>query len=287
MQCFLCGAKDKKFYLEKKNFKYFRCGNCGLISLEKVPENLSDYYSKGYFTGDLDLDGYMDYESEKELTIATFKKYLNLITKANKNVGSLFEVGCATGCFLDLAKNSGWSVAGMDISSYATDECKKKGLDVSCSTLEDFNNLEGGKYDAVAMFDVIEHLVDPVAGLKKINGLLKTGGLVAFATPDSGSLWASAWKTKWHAFVPPQHINLFSVKNVKLLLQKSGFEPVFISHYGKTFAIPYIFRLLNTWTKIKFWRFMANFSANNKFLKNISIPINLGDTMFVIAKKIN
>ncbi|MEK7172947.1 MAG: hypothetical protein AAB740_03145, partial [Patescibacteria group bacterium] len=74
MQCFLCGAKDKKFYLEKKNFKYFRCGNCGLISLEKVPANLSDYYSKGYFTGDLDLDGYMDYESEKELTIGTFQK---------------------------------------------------------------------------------------------------------------------------------------------------------------------------------------------------------------------
>lgn len=287
MPCFLCGANDNKFYLEKKSFNYFRCGNCGLIFLEKVPENLSAYYSKGYFTGDLDLDGYMDYESEKELTIGTFKKYLDLIAKANKNTGSLFEVGCATGCFLDLAKSSGWSVAGMDISSYAIDECKRKGLDASCSTLEDFHSPEGVQYDAVAMFDVLEHLVDPAAGLGKIKGLLKTGGLVAFATPDSGSLWARAWRNKWHAFVPPQHINLFSVKNVKLLLQKCGFEPVFVGHYGKTFALPYIFRLLHTWTKMKPWRFMANFSANNKLLKNISIPINLGDTMFVIAKKNN
>ena len=175
----------------------------------------------------------------------------------------------------------------MDISSYAIDECKKKGLDATCSTLEDFNISEKNKYDAVAMFDVIEHLVDPVVGLEKIKWLLKTGGLVAFATPDSGSLWARAWKNKWHAFVPPQHINLFSVKNVKLLLQKSGFEPVFVGHYGKTFALPYIFRLLHTWTKIKFWRWLANFSSNNKVLKNISIPTNLRDTMFVIAKKIN
>ena len=287
MPCFLCNANDKKFYLEKKSFKYFRCGQCGLISLEKVPANLADYYSKGYFTGDLDLDGYMDYESEKELTIGTFKKYLDLIAKASRNTGSLFEIGCATGCFLDLAKSSGWSVAGMDISGYATGECKKKGLDATCSTLEDFNLHAGSRYDAVAMFDVIEHLTDPVAGLDKVRGLLKMGGLAAFATPDSGSLWARAWKNKWHAFVPPQHINLFSVKNAKLLLQKCGFEPVFVGHYGKTFALPYIFRLLYTWTKIKFWRFMANFSANNKLLKNISIPINLGDTMFVIAKKIN
>ncbi len=287
MRCFLCNANDSKFYLEKKGFKYFRCEQCGLVFLEKIPANLSDYYGKGYFTGDLDLDGYMDYESEKELTMGTFKKYLDLITKVNKNAGSLFEVGCATGCFLDLAKGRGWSVAGIDISDYATSECKRKGLEVSCSTLEDFSIQEGRQYDVVAMFDVIEHLVDPVAGLEKVKGLLKMGGFVAFSSPDSGSLWAKAWKNKWHAFVPPQHINLFSIKNVKLLLQKCGFETVFVGHDGKTFALPYIFRLLFTWTKMKPWRFLANFSANNKFLKNISIPINLGDTMFVIAKKIN
>jgi SAM-dependent methyltransferase len=282
--CFLCGSENKEVYAEKNDFHYFRCNNCGLITIDRIPENLSDYYSPGYFTGDLKLDGYLDYETEKKMALGTFEKYLDLIGKNIGNAGRLFEVGCATGCFLELAGARGWTAQGIDISGYAVAEARKKGLKAECSNLENFSGNAGGA-DAVVMFDVVEHLTNPNLGLQKIYSMLNAGGVVAFATPDAGSLWARVWNNKWHALVPPQHINIFSLKNIKKLLAQNGFTVVHAGHYGKRFSLPYIFRLLHTWLKIELMARTASWCGRSSVLKNISIPINVGDTMFVVAKK--
>jgi SAM-dependent methyltransferase len=282
--CFLCDSENREVYAEKDDFRYFRCNNCGLITIDKIPENLSDYYGSGYFTGDLRLDGYLDYETEKKMALGTFEKYLDLIGKNTGNAGRLFEVGCATGCFLEMAASRGWTARGIDVSQYAVAEAQKKGLEAECSNLENYSSGEGG-IDAVVMFDVMEHLTDPDLGLQKIHSMLNAGGVVAFATPDAGSLWARVWKNKWHALVPPQHINIFSFKNISKLLVQNGFTVVHSGHYGKRFSLPYILRLLHTWLKIDVMARTASWFGQNKVLKNISIPINVGDTMFVVAKK--
>jgi SAM-dependent methyltransferase len=284
--CWLCGSMDKKTHAEKNNFCYFRCGGCGLIAIESVPENIADYYGAGYFTGDLRLDGYVDYENEKKMTRGTFDKYLELIRENTGSVGRLFEVGCATGCFLELASEKGWAAKGIDVSNYAVEEAKKKGLDAELSDLESFSHDSAAGFDAVAMFDVVEHLCDPQEGFEKIRSLLNVGGVVAFATPDAGSWWARVWNRKWHALVPPQHINIFSLNNLTRLLEKSGFKIEYRGHFGKRFSLPYIFRLLHTWLKTPAFGKISAWSGNNNVLKKISIPINLGDTMFIVARKI-
>ncbi|MEI8361147.1 MAG: class I SAM-dependent methyltransferase [bacterium] len=271
--------------MTKGDFSYSRCAACGLYSLENIPLDLNSYYSEGYFSGDVELDGYVDYEAEKLQTVGVFKKYLKIL-KNYKGVGhTLFEIGCATGFFLDLARADGWSVSGIDVSKYATDRAIEKGLAVDSCSLEGYAKNNCDVFDAIVLLDTVEHLSTPVNDFKIIATKLKSGGMLAFSTPDAGSLWAKIWRKKWHAFVPPQHINLFSRKNIEFLLKSNDLEQVYIGHFGKFFSLPYIFRLLKTWTSINFFGTLATF-CNSNFLRHISIPINVGDTMFIVARKI-
>ena len=88
--CWLCGSDVKNEFAKKNDYSYHKCDKCGLIAINEIPDNLSDFYSSGYFTGDLRLDGYVDYENEKKMTAGTFKKYLEIIGKSIGGAGRLF-----------------------------------------------------------------------------------------------------------------------------------------------------------------------------------------------------
>lgn len=273
-------------YFLKKTFQIVRCPACKLMAVENVPVDLSPYYSEGYFTGDVTLDGYIDYDLDKEVTKKTYMHYMDLMDLHVKNQQgkSMFEVGCATGFFMDLAQKKGWHTEGIDISKYAIGKAKEKGLAASVGVLESYQTPH--KFDAVVMQDVIEHVKNPVDSIKKSADLLKEGGLLVLTTPDAGSVWARVWGKHWHAFVPPQHLFYFSTKNLISVLEKNGFKVLYCAHHGKWFAIPYIIRLLYSWTGLKIFSKLAEWSSRS-FLKKLAVPINVRDTAFLIARKIS
>lgn len=271
-------------YFSKKNWQIVRCPNCQLLAVENAPADLTPFYTEGYFTGDVTLDGYMDYDLDKEVTKMTYQNYLTVLEKyLNKQSGiSMFEVGCATGFFMDLARQKGWQTEGIDISEYAVKKAREKGLLASVAILENYQTDK--KFDVVAMQDVIEHVKDPIDLIRRAKSLLTENGLLLITTPDEGSLWARIWGKKWHAFVPPQHLFYFSTKNLSSLLEQHGFQVMNVAHHGKWFAVPYIIRLLYSWTGLKIFSKLANWSANS-FLKGVAIPINVRDNIFLIARK--
>ena len=283
MICINC-RNEMKWYFTKKGFRIMRCVSCELLAVENVPEDLAPFYTAGYFTGDTRLEGYMDYDTDKEVTKATYIAYCDVIaTLLHRQTDiSVFEVGCATGFFLELVKNRGWVAEGMDISDFAAAKARAKGLAVCAGTLETFQPVR--TYDCVSIQDVIEHVKDPVDFVTRARALLGTHGLLLVTTPDAGSLWARVWGKRWHAFVPPQHLFYFSVQNLSTLLEAHGFTVERVSHHGKRFSVPYIFRLLNTWTGIRLFARLAGFTAQT-FLQHVAIPINVGDTIFLIARK--
>jgi len=284
MICVNC-KMEMRPYFTKKSFQIARCPSCKLMAVENVPTDLRPYYSEGYFTGDVTLDGYIDYDLDKEVTKKTYIDYLDLLGKyiQKQSQISMFEVGCATGFFIDLARQRGWQTEGIDISEYAVKKAREKGLMATTTTLESYQSAK--KFDVVAMQDLIEHVKDPVDVISRAKNLLAENGLLLFTTPDAGSLWARIWNKKWHAFVPPQHLFYFSAKSLGSILKKNGFEVVHMAHHGKWFAIPYIIRLLYSWTGLKFFFKLAEWSAKS-FLRNLAIPINVRDTLVLVARKI-
>jgi SAM-dependent methyltransferase len=101
----------------------------------------------------------------------------------------LLDVGCGTGVFLDLAREAGWDVAGVELSArHAAHARTTFGLDVWQG---DFLAVPfaPGSFAAVTMWDFLEHVLDPRAVLAQARRLLVPGGLLLVFTIDCTSLF--------------------------------------------------------------------------------------------------
>lgn len=279
--CPVCSAEVRELYQRKNGHDIYVCDACKVRYVSPMPGALEGLYAENYFAGADEGFGYVDYDADKEPMVGAFKKYIRLIQKLSPNAKSLLDVGAATGFFLDIARKEGFSVAGVEISAFAAQKGRDKGIEMTTGTLDQVT----GTFDVISMLDLIEHVTDPRAELKKAHALLSPDGLLVINTPDAGSLYAKAMGPKWHLIVPPEHLFYFDRTNLANLLAQEGFAVELVTTIGKNFTLPYIFRTLHGWLKMGVFSFFASIT-NTPVLRDLAIPINLGDNMFVIARKV-
>ncbi|MHB0865502.1 MAG: class I SAM-dependent methyltransferase, partial [Minisyncoccota bacterium] len=205
-------------------------------------------YDADYFAGATKGSGYVEYDTDKEPMRPAFIEYLKEVDKFAPRKGELLDVGAATGFFMKIADEFGWRTKGVEISDYATTLAQKRGLDVRCGTLVNSGFAERN-FDAITMWDVLEHFADPQVDIRIAEKLLRPGGILAINTPDSGSLYARMMGKRWHLLVPPEHINYFTKKSVTALLRENGFSIEKISKIGKSFTLEYVVQTAATCQK--------------------------------------
>ena len=282
--CPACGNVRTEFSFRKNGFDLYRCQICRHLFVYPIAYDALALYDADYFGGAKKGSGYVDYDADKEPMRSTFLGYLREIEKFLPQKGELLDVGAATGFFMRIAEKSGWKAKGVEISEYAAEEARNRGLDVRCGTL----NADGfaeGSFDVVTMWDVLEHVTDPEADIRTVVRLLRPGGIVAINIPDSGSLYARIMGKEWHLLIPPEHLHLFSKRSVTALLKRSGFSVEKISKIGKSFTLEYIVQTAAAWRKSGLLRRLAAFLKRHPMIGRLSIPINLRDNMFIIARK--
>jgi SAM-dependent methyltransferase len=283
--CKVCRDRDFAFFAEKNNCQIYKCLKCGLIFVWPLPNNFSAIYSSDYFSGAHKGFGYVDYDRDKAAMADVFNVYLDKIGSFMPHKGRLLDIGAATGYFLSIAKKRGWKVYGVEISEHAANLAREKGLNVLTGTLTNAN-FPAGFFDVVTLWDVIEHLPDPEVDLCIAFKLLKPGGLVVINTPDADSFYAKIMGRRWHALLPPEHLTIFNLGNLSVLLGQAGFKVVAVDKIGKRFTLQYIFKILDNWHQFFIWHWIAK-KLQGERLGKIIIPINLRDNFFVIASKVN
>jgi SAM-dependent methyltransferase len=82
---------------------------------------------------------------------------------------------------------------------------------------------EPASFDVVTMWDVLEHLPNPIETLRKVYALLKPNGKLIVATPNIDSVPARILKENWFPLEIPRHLVLYSPQTVSSLLAKTGF----------------------------------------------------------------
>ena len=114
--------------------------------------------------------------------------------------GSLLDIGCCYGDFLNAARKRGFEIRGIDISRRSIEAAKDLfGFkNIYAESIDLFSKrTDIPKFDVVTFFDVIEHLDDPRSFVREIAGVLKKNGLIIFSTPDRECLKG------WHDYPPP------------------------------------------------------------------------------------
>jgi len=244
VNCNLCGADDPAPLAEIEGFHIVRCRQCGLtyVNPRFVQQTLHEIYTESYYDHDginngREFYGYDDYVQDEENIKTTFAKRLAVIERlANK--GQLLDVGCATGFFLDLARSKGWNVVGTEVSSFGARFAREQfGLDVRLGTLRELS-FDDQSFDVITMWDVIEHVLDPMAELLEIQRILRPGGLLSIITPDAGSLVARLLGSRWEEFRRVrEHVYFFSRRTLAEMLRKADFEILRTESADKVFYL--------------------------------------------------
>ncbi|HIH04910.1 TPA: class I SAM-dependent methyltransferase [Candidatus Woesearchaeota archaeon] len=245
VRCNLCRADSSRTAMRIDGFSIVQCGKCGLKYVnprlkEGVLHRIYDeeYYRNTAFRGsDAVFYGYGEYLKDEQDIKATFRRRMDVIGRLVRK-GNLLDVGCATGFFLEVAKERGWKVQGLELSRFAYGYAKRKrNLPVINRTLEQANFREG-TFDAVTIFDVIEHLPDPKRTVAEIHRVLRKGGIVAITTPDIGSLVARLLGKKWEEVRRVrEHIYFFSEETLRKMLESVGFEVLKVETAGRYFSV--------------------------------------------------
>lgn len=138
---------------------------------------------------------------------------------------TLLDVGCGNGEFLNLARNMGWKVEGLDVDSRAVEIARSSGLTVHHGGIEVLNG-QTERFDVITLGHVIEHVHDPVGLLKACHRLLKPDGLLWLETPNVESYGHACYGRHWLSLDPPRHLTLFTWDSICLALNKAGLERV-------------------------------------------------------------
>ena len=158
--------------------------------------------------------------------------------------GRLVDLGCWTGSFLVAAEKRGWQVEGVEPSQWAAARARERGITVHETTIEAVE-LPAGAFRAVAACDVFEHLFDPGQTLDRIHRALEPDGALFVTVPDAGSPLARAMGRRWWAVVP-MHLQYFTRRSMRLLLERHGFAVSDVRTHPKVFSAGYYADRLST-----------------------------------------
>lgn len=272
-----CGKVTTFSHLFRKSgIPIYQCASCGLGMATPEQFDASSYYDASYFNGGKP-DGYSDYVNAKDVLHEHFRKDLSFLQSIGPRQGTLIELGCAYGYFLDVARDA-YDVHGLEIAEDAVQACHARGLDgvrhgeASRASMEGFPMA-----DAVVMLDVIEHLPDPVEAFAAVASRLHTGGSLLVTTGDFSSAFARATGKHWRLMTPPQHLWYFTPRSLRQLGERFGLELVHIDYPFKKVPIGLmlfqICRLFSWSPKLPAWTHRSG------------LPINLFDAMRIGFRK--
>jgi 2-polyprenyl-3-methyl-5-hydroxy-6-metoxy-1,4-benzoquinol methylase len=227
--CDLCGADDPALWFEKDEFHYVRCLRCGLVYVTpRLRDHLlqQDHSYEPATRGNLEAAAEHNRNSRrmKALTQAA-RSYLPY-----KRNGSLLDVGCSFGAFLEAAKSVGWKACGVEVASLPASVAARY-HNVFHGYLSDAP-YEPDSFDVVHLNNVIEHASSPRALVRDIERVLRPGGLLYISTPNVDSYSMALQRARWKYVGGQGHIYLMGLKTLRRLLETEGFEVVRLSTRG-------------------------------------------------------
>jgi 2-polyprenyl-3-methyl-5-hydroxy-6-metoxy-1,4-benzoquinol methylase len=230
--CDLCGANDPRPFLittdrfSRSVYNLVICNKCQLVYLNPRPgrAEIEEQYPadyEAYKLTDNHSSSLENWHYQRSLD-----KQLNYVELFRPDHGQLLDVGCATGNFLNSARDHGWNVMGIEIQDKAAEIARQHyKIEVITGDLKGAN-LTPSSQDVVTLWDVLEHLFNPRSDLLIIHELLKPGGMVYFSIPNLDSYDRKLFQSDWIGWDVPRHLTLFTEHTINRLLNEIGFEVV-------------------------------------------------------------
>ena len=129
--------------------------------------------------------------------------------------GSILDVGCGDGLLFDRLMEFG-DVEGVETCRELVDPANPQFQKIHIGPFDD-SFRPGKQYSLILLLDVLEHIPDPGAALRRCESLLKPGGSLVITVPAFNVIWTN------HD-VLNHHMTRYHRATLLPLLQKAGFK---------------------------------------------------------------
>lgn len=224
--CPICGHTGAQEWLRapdrlhgrQEQYTLVRCPGCSLVWLDHPPkpEEMHSHYTDAY--DKLISAGGQNSPQRWPFRKAALTKY--------KQSGTLLDLGCSSGSFLEFMRCESWKLYGIEMSAEAARTAEaRSGAEVFTGDILDAP-FPRESFDVITCFDVFEHLYEPRRVMQKVADWLKPGGIFYVLVPNIDSAEARVFGTYWHGLEMPRHLFHYTPQSLKFLAESAGLAPL-------------------------------------------------------------
>lgn len=235
VSCPACGGSSSvEGLIVEEVYRLSRCGSCKTEFFVREGEQSATEGRESAYWEDYKFDVYADSAVLREFE-GRYEKVLQLAETVVGPIKSVLDIGCGIGNFVAFASSRGIRAVGSDVDLTAVEAGRARGLEI-LTDVDVEDRIADGSMDAVTMWDVIEHLLDPYEGLTAAVRKVRPGGALLFETPDAafpvrravlGIRSLSRGKLDFtDPFYYLEHRTYFTEAGMRALLERCGAELV-------------------------------------------------------------
>jgi 2-polyprenyl-3-methyl-5-hydroxy-6-metoxy-1,4-benzoquinol methylase len=188
-------------------------------------------YEESYFEGDAKVaGGYGEYSAQAGWRLEKAARQLREIQAATQlTAGRALDLGSGYGYFRKALEGAGFEHEGIEISRHARHVAEQLyGFSTLGGTLDDHAGALAGRYQLVTLWDVIEHVADPVRLLRGVASCLAPGGVVAVKTPNLACPEAEIFGPYYHS-LKREHLVYFTPSSLAEAARQAGLRTTLVS----------------------------------------------------------
>ncbi len=234
-RCAVCGGSAIRPWFATDFGAIGRCGDCGQVLRADRPTRQD--VVRLHQTTNIHVAPYAAFGDLARDELVFYDRFLDLCQRQHPG-GRMLDVGCGMGEFLLAAQARGFSLMGIEpVDACRAIASQRSGVDAIVETPLEDTDLAAESLDAVAMWDVIEHLVDPRVALERVRRALRRKGLLGVATINHASLMYDVFHVIRRVtpglarplsarLFNPYHTYYFTMASLARLVRDAGFDIV-------------------------------------------------------------
>jgi SAM-dependent methyltransferase len=228
---------------DRTRHRMVRCRRCSLVRADPVldPDLSAELYRASTF----------DYGEELDGLRTTYGAALDRLAALVPGRSGLVDIGCGNGFVLEIALDRGWSnVRGVEPSTDAIARAKPRVRELIVADVMRSSLLPDSSFDAVTLFQVLDHMPDPMALLRECRAILRPDGAI-LALNHNVAAWSARLLRERSPIIDVEHTYLYSPATMRQLFEGAGFEVLEVGPVRNTYSLSYLLHLLPVPQKLK------------------------------------